>query len=291
MIIVKLQGGIGNQLFQFAFGRALALYRGEDLFFDLSLLNGNIPNTTFRTFKLKHLTHYSIADQHTYDVLGNFVDEKKVLLLTDNFPKDQLDKFINDERIAAFYLEGYFQNDFYFTPFASEIKEELKNLLAYHYSLTNWSANEFVHNNQETVSIHLRRTDYLKPSTIRIHGICDATYYQAALDIVHSRLDQPHLYLFSDDAAIAEEMFSSLPYKTNISAIINQTVFEDKDMIELAIMTNCANFILANSSYSWWGSYLSQSINKLVIAPRYWYQHPAFYQQSEDIALSSWIRI
>lgn len=291
MIIVKLKGGIGNQLFQFAFGRALALYRADELYFDLSLLTEDIPNTTPRPFKLKYLTNYKFFENNSIDSFNEIVKRKKAIQIDDNFSKDQLDAFINDVEIEAIYLDGYFQNEFYFYPFLDHIKNEINALLDFHYQLSGINDNKIISSTQPTVSIHIRRTDYLKPSTLRVHGICEFNYYQEALAILRSKLSYPHFYLFSDDELIAEQMFSTMNEKTNISSFINNLMVQDKDLVELALISKCGHFIIANSSYSWWGSYLSKQIDKIIIAPRQWYKHPGFSQQSEDIALASWIRI
>lgn len=291
MVIVKLQGGIGNQLFQFACGRALAELRGESLFFDLSFLNTEIPNVTTRLFTLAHLDNYKIADLEILNTVNNFFYTGNALVISDDFHKDEILRAATDLNIKALYLDGYFQNQFYFFSYASQIKKEICELVNYHYNLTHAPTIRKLFIQPQSVGIHIRRTDYLNPSALNIHGICEVSYYQQALDIICSRIEHPHFYLFSDDSQFAEELFYLIDQKTNISSMLNSTVLQESDLVELAIMTKCNHFIIANSSYSWWGSYLSEAPDKIIVAPKQWYKHSAFKQQSEDIALSSWIRI
>ncbi|WP_442587820.1 alpha-1,2-fucosyltransferase [Pedobacter sp. AW31-3R] len=290
MIIVKLQGGIGNQFFQFAFGRALAVFRGEELYFDLSFLQAANPNITFRVFKLGKLHHYKILDMQNSDRLKQLFDEKSALLISDDFPKKDIMRVAADKNIVALYLDGYFQNEFYFSPYADEIRTELRDLLECTYQLSGLQAQNIVVH-QESIAIHLRRTDYLNPSALCFHGICEVDYYQKALQIIEDRTTQAHLYLFSDDNILADEMFCLVRNKTNISSMLAHIPMLDKDLVELALMAKCRHFVIANSSYSWWGSYLSDSPDKLIVAPKQWYTHIGFTRQSEDIALPSWIRI
>ena len=291
MVIVKLQGGIGNQLFQFAFGRAIAEARNEELFFDLSFLQADIPNITLRSFQLAHLTNYKIADKTILSALADFFEAKAAILISDDFPKELIPKFVHDQKLKAIYLDGYFQNQFYFLPYANQIKSEIRDLLNDHYNRSGIAEQGLIKNSSDSVSIHIRRTDYLKPSALSIHGICEISYYQEALNILLPKLKRPHLYLFSDDSQFAGEVFSLVDEKTNISSIIERAEIQEKDLVELALMSQCNHFIIANSSYSWWGSYLSALPGKVVIAPEQWYMHPGFTQQSIDIALPSWIRI
>lgn len=291
MVIVKLQGGIGNQLFQFAFGRALAELRKDELFFDLSFLNANIPNMTNRLFRLGHLHNYRIVDYDIFNLMNGFFYNGNAVLISDDFPKNQITEVANDINIKALYLDGYFQNQFYFLMYANKIIREIRDLLKYHYDKAETGNLKDTHIRQKSVGIHLRRTDYLSPAALSVHGICEVSYYQRALDIILSKIDYPHFYLFSDDSQFADDMFSLIEDKTNMSAMINSKVSQEKDLVELAIMSKCSNFIIANSSYSWWGSYLSETPDKIIIAPQRWYQNVDFKQQSEDIALASWIRI
>lgn len=289
MIIVKLKGGVGNQLFQFAFARAVSEYRKEELYLDISdLLIEFAP----RKFKLQQLKKYTILDQQTLRYFATLYDKREAIVISDSFPKNNIFRLLNDVAIKAIYLDGYFQNEFYFLQSAYLIKHELGELMKYYYNLSSLPEKGLM-NNKNSVCIHLRRTDYLIPAHLELLGICEIDYYKRALDIVFAKIDNPCFYIFSDDYILADQIFSALlKEKINISSIINQTLFIEKDLVELAIMTKCKNFIIANSSFSWWGSYLAEDTHeKLVIAPKDWFRDKNYKQLSNDIGLKSWIRI
>lgn len=290
MVIVRLKGGIGNQLFQFAFGRAIAERRKEELFFDLTYLTVNPLNFVPRDFKLKLLTNYRIADHSVLEDFGTLYEIGNAAFISDEFPKRSISRILNDLKIKAVLLDGYYQDEFYQMECGDLIKNELKDFLNFYFNAD--IAKLLIYKGQETVGIHLRRGDYLTPAALEVHGICEANYYQNAMEIIKTQLDDPHFYIFSDDSMQAEEMFSSLiGEKTNVSGIINQLPSPDNDLIELALMSQCKHFILANSSYSWWGSYLSDYPDKMVIAPKNWYRNEQMSKLSDNISLESWIRI
>jgi|GEM_PF-169574 len=292
MVIVKLKGGIGNQLFQFAFGRAIALSRKETLFFDLTYLNDSSLSITSRTFKLSRLNNYQLADQMILKDFSDINQKGNAVFVSDESSKESIRALLNDQNIHAILLDGYFQNQFYFLGLSNLIKSEIKNLLNYYLCDSGIITDNLIPTNTESVCIHVRRTDYLQPLTLQVHGICEAEYYQNALKIIRSKLTHLSFYLFSDDAAQAEQLFSTLiKEKVNISSILNHLELENRDLIELALMSRCKKFIIANSSYSWWGSFLSDERSKIIIAPKKWYQAEDLNQLSDDIGLKSWIRI
>lgn len=291
MIIVRLKGGLGNQFFQYAFGRAVATYRNDKLYFDLNFLNTNHRGVTPREFKLQALNNYHVADQLTLNRLNALGQTGKAVFIADGYPKDAIMQIIGDKNIAAILLDGYFQDEFYFLNSSKLIRKELNALLDYYYNSLK-IIHGLINKGQQSVSIHLRRGDYLNPGTLKVHGICELPYYKEAVRIILSKLSDPKFYIFSDDPQHADWLFSTLPEdKINVSAIINNTEFLDKDLLELSLMSKCENFIMANSSFSWWGSYLSEASPKLVIGPKKWYADETMHQLSEDISLESWIRI
>lgn len=289
MVIVRLKGGVGNQLFQFACGRAIAAHRGEELFLDLIYLTVNPLNFMPRDFKLERLDNFKIADDNTLKSFNSLYLQGNAAFVTEEFPKHSLLSLLNNKTIEAVLLDGYFQDEFYFFGCGDLIRKEFKVLLDHYPDDSLCSLRD---SDQNTVSIHLRRGDYLSPENLKALGICEPGYYQEAISIIESLVPDPHFYIFSDDPDQADRLFYKLlKYKTNVSAIINHKDPEHKDLVELSLMTQCKHFILANSSYSWWGSYLSDSPAKRIIAPRKWFNDESLSQLSEDIALETWVRI
>jgi len=293
MVVITLKGGLGNQLFQYAFGRRIALERNEQLYFNINPLVSNSDQATPRDFKLERLPNTIIADEEVAATFNDiYYGERRAKIISDeNTPKENISSIINDPKVKAILIDGYFQDEFYFEPYKDFIRDEFKSFLDTYYQ-NSTLINNLLPMNQETVSIHLRRTDYLEPEKMAVHGICDVDYYKKAIEIINSKLTNPYFYLFSDDPQEADKLFDGmLSEKINVSGLLAQVPSKDNDLIELALMSRCKNFILANSSFSWWGSYLSDADPKLVIAPTSWLLSEELKSRGEDIALPTWIRV
>jgi hypothetical protein len=291
MVIITFRGGLGNQLFQYAFGRRIARERNEQLYFNIDPLVHNRDRATPRDFKLEGLPDTIIANEEHANAFNDiYFGERRAKIISDDTAKETISTIINDSKYKAILIDGYFQDEFYFEPVKELIRDEFKKLLNSH--LNTELLTDLVPPLEESVSIHVRRTDYLEPAKMLVHGICGIDYYKKAIEIVKSELSNPHFYLFSDDTEETERLFDGLlQEKTNVSALMEQKPSKDNDLIELALMTRCENFILANSSFSWWGSYLSDAEPKLVIAPKSWLLSEELISRGEDILLDSWIKI
>jgi len=293
MVVITLKGGLGNQLFQYAFGRRIALERNEQLYFNIEPLVSNRDKATPRDFKLEGLPNTKIAGEEEADAFKDlyYRTAEAIIISDENTAKENISSLIHNPKVKAILLDGYFQDEFYFEPIKDFIRNEFRSLLDTYY-LNAKFPDHIVPGDQETVSIHLRRTDYLEPAKMIVHGICDIDYYEKAIGIINSKLSDPHYYLFSDDPQEAQKLFAGLlKQNINVSAWLAQAPSKDNDLIELALMSRCKNFILANSSFSWWGSYLSNADPKLVVAPTSWLLSEELKSRSEDIALQSWVRI
>jgi len=291
MIILRLKGGLGNQLFQYAFARTIALRTNRQLYLDLGYLTLAKYRFTPRDFKLERLGNYKLVDGSIETSYNEFHAAGHTAYIYEHFDKDKVWATIDNPEMKAILLDGYFQDQFYFTPFLNQIRNEFKSFLNSYYPSRNLSG-DLINSRRQTVAVHLRRTDYLQPSILHTHGICEADYYQQAVAIMKSRLSSPYFYIFSDDTQEADRLFSNLlKEQTNISVILQQAPSKDNDLIELALMSRCKNFIIANSSFSWWGSYLSDADPKLVVAPKQWLLSENLRREAEGIVLQSWIRI
>jgi hypothetical protein len=134
----------------------------------------------------------------------------------------------------------------------------------------------------KSVSIHIRRTDYVSnPNTRRFHGICDMDYYYKAVKMIAGKVHSSNFFLFSDDINWVKENFR----------IKYPTIFVDhigSDAEELLLMSLCKHNIIANSSFSWWGAWLNRNLSKIVIAPKKWFKVNV---NERDIVPQEWIRI
>lgn len=283
MILSKLTGGLGNQLFQYAAGRTLALLNQTELKLDLSAYEAD----SLRGFALQHFP--ITAGIATADEINNLLPatirqkicqymlpvHKRTYYRERYFHFDK-----NFFRLGnPVYLNGYFQSEKYFLP--------AKEILLKEFSFTN-EIIEPVENfsmelkNKNSVSVHLRRGDYAHdPVSTAYHGVLDATYYRQAADLLLSRFPDASFYLFTDDAEWAQTNFR-LPQATLVSGHFSHSPLQD-----LYLMSQCRHQIIANSSFSWWGAWLNPHPGKLVISPRKWFRNgPA---DTHDLYPPTWI--
>lgn len=267
MIVVKLKGRLGNQIFQYAIGRHLALMNNTSLKFDISGYKG------VRASHLK-LNAFGIDIKK-----ANLFDK----LLSKKYEEQSLD-FDNNvlDSTGNIYLDGYWQSEQYFISIADVIRSdiELRDTLS--------SANlEMLRQISETdsVSIHIRRGDYVTHDCVtKTLGACSLDYYIAAVDYVVDRISNPNFFVFSDDTEWVSDNFK-IDYPMTIVDINGaETAY-----IDLYLMSRCKNQIISNSSFSWWGAWLNNNPGKIVVAPYPWYNDKNM--NSEDIIPDSWHKI
>lgn len=132
-----------------------------------------------------------------------------------------------------------------------------------------------------SISIHIRREDYLRDFNVPVYGnICTDTYYRNAIDYIKQRIPQAHFYIFSDDKQFINNL------KIDNSTIINQGN-RLKDIQEMMLMSKCRHNIVANSSFSWWAAWLNENPDKIVLAPDIWINNV----RQDDIYSDYMIRI
>lgn len=275
MIIVQLLGGLGNQMFQYALGRRLSIDRQTTLKLDTS----SFQRDTLRKF---HLNHFEIhAEIATTDESLRFSSQRidqRLKRLTEKLTRPYFDRRLVYERTPAFdphilrvkndvYLRGYWQNEQYFAPIQSEIRSEFTLRTS-----PPAASLELVRRMADvnSVSLHIRRGDYASnPITNQHHGLLPLRYYEAAVDLIASKVSRPHFYVFSDDLDWANDHLR-LGFET-IFVDINGA---DQAHEDLRLMSMCHHHIIANSSFSWWGAWLSQYPDQCVIAPSKWLADP-----------------
>lgn len=251
MIIGKLSGGLGNQMFQYAAGRSMSLRDNTPLLLDIRWYRGR----TSRTY-----------------LLGDFNVKAEIARNSDIF-KVKLFSRRN-------YLSGDFQSEKYFKNIESTLRKEfkLKNEIGIG---SKQVLAEIVADN--AVSIHLRGGDYVKGPKAKFHGTCSPEYYQKAVEKIRKEVDLPHFYIFTDDIEWAKNHISLPdPY-----TFVSKAGRPAQD--ELMLMVACKHNVIANSSFSWWGAWLNENPTKIVIAPKKWFNDPTM--DSGDIVPESWIQI
>lgn len=278
MIITQLTGGLGNQMFQYAMGRAVAEHLKVEFKLDVivykkhkkrqySLDNFNIIAkiaTPLDIITRKYLPWRKIIKEKRWD----FIPE--ALNLPDN-------SYINS------YLDNYWyvwQSEKYFKDIENIIKKEftLKKSLPD-------SSNELqdLIENSNSVSIHVRRGDYTEPKHKAIFTSCTEEYYRRAISTISSKVDSPRFFVFSDDL----EWCRTLPLPKDTVFVGSE--FGLKDYEELVIMSKCKHNIIANSSFSWWGAWLNNNASKIVISPKRW--HIKTDVNEKDLIPKTWSKI
>jgi len=291
MIIVKLSGGLGNQLFQYALGRHLAHVHGTTLKFDVS----GFQEGGKRQYALAH-----------FRMTAEFASQQEVNALTGYHPgpvKRVVDRFLPrvDRRAKThvcegksfrfkrrilslpdkLYVDGYWQSEKYFRDIAEIIRQEV-TVKAPLIGRNKGLVEEI--NSVNSVSLHIRRGDYVSDlKTSQSHGNCSLDYYTHCVQELARAVDQPHYFVFSDEPQWARENIQLDAPVTIVDNNGTAQAYED-----LRLMRHCRHHIIANSSFSWWGAWLNPRPGKLVYAPQQWFAHDKWGFQ--DIVPTEWLR-
>lgn len=269
MIIVNLKGGLGNQMFQYALGRALSLKNNDILKLDTqSLSNAKELGNIYRPFDLAAFSIYQdIATPEEVKRLRypNGILSKIKELFVQKIVRPNTVIFNNKilNLTGNQYLDGYWQSPRYF--------DQIKNILLEDFTLRKLlsASGEILKKeilNTNAISLHVRRGDYVaNPKVKRENGICSPEYYKSAVALIKKEVASPHFFIFSDDITWVKE---------NLSITDPVRYVEDTNLTapeELYLMSICQHNIIANSSFSWWGAWLNQNSNKIVVAPTPWF--------------------
>ncbi len=290
MIIVRLSGGLGNQLFQFAAGSALAHRRKTKLLLDISGFDNASPDTTKRVYELGAFKiRAAPAGSGQIRKLAAPRGLRRLLNKVTPYYRNSVyrEPFFHFDpnflRAASdTLLSGYWQSEKYFSDVAPAIRNELQ--VTAPISPTTRSLYRQI-GAVNAVSIHIRRGDYVSSKkTHLVHGTCSLEYYRQALALLKEKIGEAELFIFSDDIAWTKaNLVSDLP-----------THFVDHNDAahayeDLFLMSSCRHHIIANSSFSWWGAWLNGYSDKIVVAPRKWFSHSG--ADTKDLLPEGWIKV
>lgn len=290
MKIVNIIGGVGNQMFQYAFAYILSkINPTEKVYIDTSLFNGYGLHNGFemdRLFglKLPIAKWYQIAKVNWYmpsyklsRAVRNILPQRKSVYrnyMYMTYDKEALfqkgDKYYDGYWQTAKYYEGYRDEIidlFRFRPIEDSINKKLASLIL----------------KDNTVGIHIRRGDYLNSPIYK--GLCGVDYYKEAIRNAKNHIVNPIFFIFSNDIQWCKDNLMDIIGDCNILFVDNNFGENSYRDMQLLSMARCV--ILANSSFSWWAAYLNERDDKLVIAPKKW----ANLDRGEDIYMDEWIRI
>jgi hypothetical protein len=289
MIITKLIGGLGNQMFQYAAARQLAEMHHQPLKLDVTGFQGY----ALRKYELNHLgIHAEIATDSELSAFKgcNYVTAYLRRSFGRSWPyRNRVIRerfFQYDPAIAKFggniYLEGYWQSEKYFQRIKDIIRQEF--MVCHEPDSRNKAlAAEIAEVN--AVSLHVRRGDYVTDTVTSLyHGTCTLEYYRRAVARIAANVTEPHFFVFSDDSEWAQKNLRLDFPSTFVTHNGAEKSYED-----LRLMTLCKHHITANSSFSWWGAWLNNSAGKIVIAPDKWFNRKEL--DTSDLLPSEWLRL
>ena len=271
LIIVKLLGGLGNQLFQYAAARRLSYkhnavlkidnsYFGKDESRAYNLSAFNVKEEFATSEEIEHLARHNVV------IEKHFHFEPRILLLPDNV-----------------YMVGYWQSEKYFKDIEPIIRQELTVRIP-----QAGKNKEIATKIQKTqsVSLHIRRGDSVYSRRASYHGICSLRYYQRCVSCIAKRVSLAHFFIFSDDILWAKEhLHLSFPM-TFVEHNDDLTNYED-----LRLMSQCKHNVVANSTFSWWGAWLNSNMEKIVCVPKKWFRGWRPRTNTKDLFPHSWVII
>lgn len=301
MIIVRINGGLGNQMFQYATGLAISMHNKSELLLDTSDLKSKknetrrellLPNfnVSIRIATGEGFSRIKIPSTENSDLLSKI--KRKVFRITESFKPLGQRKFIVEPYFEFCpeilniedncYLSGVWQSEKYFKSIESVIRESFTLKNSPSIKTKDWVEKVSGCN---SVSIHIRRGDYVhSQKTNRLHGVCSLDYYNQAIDFICNKVDSPIFFIFSDDIDWVKK---NLKINSPLFYISDKNI---PDYEELIIMSNCKNNITANSSFSWWGAWLNRNASKITIAPKQWFSESS-HISTRDLIPKEWISL
>ncbi|ANI98857.1 hypothetical protein A8O14_01340 [Polynucleobacter wuianus] len=291
-ITTQIQGGLGNQLFQYATGKALSNRLKGSLLLDIDWFNHGWDDVTPRHFLLQELRlNYQIAQQgpaikspkRWRRIAQKFLPLSPYVLRDRPFRFNQTLNTFKPYASQDVYLMGYWQSFNYFESIRQDLIDEIKPItpLSTHYQ----NYLEKIEGSRSAM-IHIRRGDYVHlPNAAKVHGFLGLEYYQKGMDLLLAADSNPQFFVFSDDLDWAK---ANLPHQDRI-CFIESSNENSSPVQELFLMNRCQKHLIANSSLSWWGAWLSNSPAPMVIAPKHWTNDREKYWH--DLLPPQWQRI
>lgn len=287
MIVTRVIGGLGNQMFQYAAGRALAHRHDTQLKLDSTGFETypvhsyglhhfafkavpagekEIPNGRAETRWARALRRFGFGTELNVYRERSFAFDPEVLTLPDGI-----------------YLDGYWQSERYFADIEQELRRDFEIVTPPNAENAAWLAR--IRRDEGAISIHVRRGDYVtNASASAVHGTCSLDYYVRAAEYVAGKCGaSPAFYVFSDDPDwVAENL--QLGYET----VYVRHNDASRNYEDLRLMAACQHHVIANSTFSWWGAWLNPSNRKIVVAPAAWFRDSKF--DTRDLLPLSWVK-
>lgn len=290
MIISKILGGLGNQMFQYAIGKIIADKQNTQLKFDLrGLFAGEDVRRTYELdiFGIKEIQ----ASQEEYfpfyrkSILGSeklwrlIKSQKKIIMYKEN--DFTYNESLIEQSTPNMLLRGLFQSEKYFADKRDLILSEfsfIKPLEGKNLVLSQKLKK------QNSVAIHIRRGEFASKKYSDSIGTTSMNYYNKAIEYINQKVENPIYYIFSDSPEWVKKNFVLLKDANQIDWNSGKNSYRDMQLMSL-----CKHNIIANSTFSWWGAWLNQNPNQTVIAPKIWFS--GWDYDTKDLIPENWIKL
>ncbi len=301
MIIIQLIGGLGSQMSQYAYAKALKS-KGYDVKIDTSayetykthkyeLGNYNIDIETSTKQENMELKKYNfVARALSYNQTSNFflkfLNKIGLKSYMETVIKEQSHLFDEDllKVTDGAYIIGDFKSEKYFKNIKGDLLEQFS--LKKEPSSYLQKMELKIKTEKKSCFVHIRRGDYINNAKVRkIHGVCSIDYYQNAVEYVSSKVNDLHFFVFSNDITWCEK---NLNIK-NVTYMKNAERHSPNE--DIYLMSLCNHSIIDHSNFCWWGAWLNKNQNSIVIAPKRWFSEDLYQKQSYDIYCESWIKL
>ncbi|MDO1451023.1 alpha-1,2-fucosyltransferase [Rhodocytophaga aerolata] len=291
MIIVRLNGGLGNQLFQYALGKHLAHLHKTQLKLDIRWFEKGIRNYELKYFNINETIATEEEISFTSNMTTSLINRFQRSIVEPLLPYYK--RSIVEEKTNSFdrnifksksdiYVKGYWQSEKYFV----NIEEQIRRDFTFRYELD--------HKNKglsdkikvcNAVSVHIRRGDYVSdPEYAKKYGACSVDYYHRAYTLFEKKFEEPYYFIFSDDIQWVQERIKFFQPCVYINHNTGNNSYKDMQLMSL-----CKHNIIANSTFSWWGAWLNSNSEKIVVAPINWYHDTTI--ETKDLLPEGWCKL
>jgi len=296
MILVRLKGGLGNQLFQYAAARALAFKYNTEVFFDLTLLQDRTPlnDMVFRDYELyafklqENFANQQLIEYYNplptsflkriLNKLKKYIFKPSVYIETTHLYNSKFFNLPNDSCII-----GLFQSEKYFKSITDIIKKEFEFKNSFPKIVTELGT--YI-TSKNAICVHIRRGDYVSnPTYSEMLGAQSNQYYAKGVNLITGKVAIDELFIFSDDIEWCKQ---NLNFETKTTFITDDLATVDHHA-HLHLMSLCKHFVISNSTFAWWGAWLSTNQSKIVVAPKVWFKDGV--RDETDIIPHAWLKI
>jgi len=292
MIISNLIGGLGNQMFQYACGRALSLRTKQTFKIAVDQFKQYKQHNGFEITRVFDLNTPEVTSKELKSLLGFRSDPRIRRFLGHSsmnwatcrnwYSETSFDYSPNINKITGpTYIQGYWQSERYFADVAHVIRRDFT------FSNIFRSCDFEIIEKMKAgpcASVHVRRGDYLKGKSKNIYATCGMGYYIDAVKVLRKQNSNINLFIFSDDPKWVIKYLK--PILGDVEIVSHNT--RERSSVDMHLMSMADHHIIANSSFSWWGAWLNPSISKIVIAPKVWF---ADGRSTPDLIPPNWIRL